>query len=71
MRAEPGTRRSTPPLAVERRLQQLYPQASVETGRVIELYLEESFAERQLDARELAEVREALKTARRKWKRSA
>jgi hypothetical protein len=53
------------PHEVSRRLARRYPQAAQPVGRVIALYLEESFGERELTAEEREELRGAAREARR------
>jgi hypothetical protein len=71
VRAVPETSDSTPPLEVERLLASQFPDAGPQAQRVVELYLEESFGGRRLGSDELAEVREALREVRRRWKKTA
>jgi hypothetical protein len=68
---EPELEATLPPLEVERRLVASFPQAAGETRRIVRLYLEESFASRQLTDGELAELRDALGSVRKALRKAA
>jgi transglutaminase-like putative cysteine protease len=57
---------STPPLEVRRLLAERFPSAARETDLLVKLYLEESFAERDLDDRGRSELRLLYQQFRRK-----
>lgn len=59
------------PTEVERRLVASCPAAASETRRIVGLYLEESFAERQLSDSELAELRDVLGVVRQALRKVA
>jgi transglutaminase-like putative cysteine protease len=68
---EAGPVDSIAPLEVGRRLADECPSMRREASLIVGLYLEESFGGRDLDAGEIGEVRQALRAARKKWKKSA
>ena len=71
LRADGGLTETAPPLEVQRLLDSRWPRAAQETGRVVELYLRESFGEQPLTDAERRELKGVWRTANRKLRKSA
>ncbi|MDX1501719.1 MAG: DUF3488 and transglutaminase-like domain-containing protein, partial [Thermoanaerobaculia bacterium] len=70
-RRRAGVDEATAPLELERRLVSRCPTAEEPAGRIVRLYLEESFAGRPPRAEERARLREDLKIVRRALRKTA
>ncbi|HVS16217.1 MAG TPA: DUF3488 and transglutaminase-like domain-containing protein [Thermoanaerobaculia bacterium] len=62
---------SVPPNVLRARLAERFPEASVPTGRLVDLYLEESYAERLLSPDEVRELEQLLDQTRRVLRRAS